>query len=221
MLNAAFKFVVNSQAPFWLGGLKHGLFFWLLWQFSNKQSVSLLCFHSCISLFGLPTKLLTNVSSSLLRTSVLLEKWVYNLFFGDVTADSKQTNTLHSLHTSHFSTEIAQEITHIHTYMYEYIYVCMHICEHKNVYLCTKMCMCIFLKRRKSICAHCLFFLLFPYCSQELCVSGSSTQSPVLMSCTAPPLNHVIWFLLPYLAHCLLYLFVSISFLLSLPSPAS
>lgn len=28
------------------------------------------------------------------------------------------------------------------------IWVYMHVCEHKNVYLCTKLCMCIFLKWR-------------------------------------------------------------------------
>lgn len=44
--------------------------------------------------------------------------------------------------------------------MFVYIYVCKHVYEHKNVYLCTKMCMCIFLIRRKNIYGHCLFFLL-------------------------------------------------------------
>lgn len=89
----------------------------------------------------------------------------------------------------------------------------MHVHEHKNVYLCIKLY--VYLPKMKNMCAPCFFFLCFPTAfSGAVCVQA-------FLWCTALHGLGVIWFLLPYLAHCLLHFFVLISLLLSLPFPAS
>lgn len=132
---------------------------------------------------------------------------------------------MRSLRTSQIATEIAQEISHPCTCMDAYI--CM-VCKfmnakcvlmYKNLYVC--ICIFLCLKRRNHMYTLCL---LSPHAQGFLMSISEPPQEPtVLMWCTASQIHRLgfIQFLLPSLAHCLLHLFVLISLLLKLPSPAS
>jgi len=98
-----------------------------------------------------------------------------------------------------------------------YVYVCVRIYEHKNVYVCLSK------KKKEYICS-------LPFLSSVSLPLPGAVYVRAFQAVPSPQVRHssslnhglgVIWFLLPYLAACLLQLFVSLSFLLSLPSPAS
>lgn len=161
---------------------------WLPWLFSNKQSGSLLCFHSCISPFGLPTKLLTSVSSSLLRMLVLLEKLVYNFFFGHVTADGKQTLFALFEHQSLISWNSTRNntCTHVHVRIYEC--TCMFVNTKMCIY--AQNCVCVYFRNEQYIWSLLFLSSVFPLLSGTVFVQA-------FLWCAALHGLGFIWSLLP------------------------